>query len=86
MKAMTDEEREKLRTYNREYYRNMPAFQKDKRREATRLRNKDKYWKLSEEERQIRKDKSLAYYYANHEALKIKAKAYRERKLKSKYE
>ena len=83
---MTDEEREKLRTYNREYYRNMPAFQKDKRREATRLRNKDKYWKLSEEERQIRKDKSLAYYYANHEALKIKAKAYRERKLKSKYE
>ena len=83
---MTDEEREKLRTYNREYYRNMPAFQKDKRREVTRLRNKDKYWKLSEEERQIRKDKSLAYYYANHEALKIKAKAYRERKLKSKYE
>ena len=83
---MTDEEREKLRTYNREYYRKMPAFQKDKRREATRLRNKDKYWKLSEEERQIRKDKSLAYYYANHEALKIKAKAYRERKLKSKYE
>ena len=64
----------------------MPAFQKDKRREATRLRNKDKYWKLSEEERQIRKDKSLAYYYANHEALKIKAKEYRERKLKSKYE
>jgi hypothetical protein len=64
----------------------MPAFQKDKRREATRIRNKDKYWKLSEEERQIRKDKSLAYYYANHEALKIKAKAYRERKLKSKYE
>ena len=83
---MTNEEREKLRTYNREYYRNMPAFQKDKRREATRIRNKDKYWKLSEEERQIRKDKSLAYYYANHEALKIKAKAYRERKLKSKYE
>ena len=83
---MTDEEREKLRTYNREYYRNMPAFQKDKRREATRLRNKDKYWKLSEEERQIRKDKSLAYYYANIEALKIKAKEYRERKLKSKYE
>ena len=83
---MTDEEREKLRTYNREYYRKMPAFQKDKRREATRLRNKDKYWKLTDEERQIRKDKSLAYYYANHEALKIKAKAYRERKLKSKYE
>jgi hypothetical protein len=83
---MTDEEREKLRTYNREYYRKMPAFQKDKRREATRLRNKDKYWKLSEEERQIRKDKSLAYYYANIEALKIKAKEYRERKLKSKYE
>ena len=83
---MTDEEREKLRIYNREYYRKMPAFQKDKRREATRLRNKDKYWKLSEEERQIRKDKSLAYYYANIEALKIKAKAYRERKLKSKYE
>ena len=64
----------------------MPAFQKDKRREATRIRNKDKYWKLTDEERQIRKDKSLAYYYANHEALKIKAKAYRERKLKSKYE
>ena len=64
----------------------MPAFQKDKRREATRLNNKDKYWKLTDEERQIRKDKSLAYYYANHEALKIKAKAYRERKLKSKYE
>ena len=83
---MTDEEREKLRTYNREYYRNMPAFQKDKRREETRHRNKDKYWKLSEEERQIRKDKSLAYYYANIEALKIKAKEYRERKLKSKYE
>ena len=83
---MTDEEREKLRTYNREYYRNMPAFQKDKRRETTRLRNKDNYWKLTDEERQIRKDKSLTYYYANHEALKIKAKAYRERKLKSKYE
>lgn len=83
---MTDEEREKLRTYNREYYRNMPAFQKDKRREATRIRNKDNYWKLTDEERQIKKDKSLAYYYANIEALKIKAKAYRERKLKSKYE
>ena len=83
---MTEEEREKQRKYDREYYRNMPAFQKDKRREATRLRNKDKYWKLSEEERQIRKDKSLAYYYANHKALKIKAKAYREQKLKSKYE
>ena len=83
---MTDEEREKQRKYDREYYRNMPAFQKDKRREATRLRNKDKYWKLSEEERQIRKDKSLAYYYANHEVLKIKAKEYRDKKLKSKYE
>ena len=83
---MTDEEREKQRAYDREYYRNMPAFQKDKRREATRLRNKDNYWKLSEEERQIRKDKSLAYYYANHEALKIKAKEYRDKKLKSKYE
>ena len=83
---MTDEEREKFRTYNREYYRNMSAFQKDKQREATRLRNKDNYWKLTDEERQIRKDKSLAYYYANHEALKIKAKEYRERKLKSKYE
>jgi len=34
MKAMTDEEREKQRAYDREYYRNMPAFQKDKRREA----------------------------------------------------
>ena len=83
---MTDEERERQRAYDREYYRNMPAFQKDKRREATRLRNKDNYWKLTDEERQIRKDKSLAYYYANIEALKIKAKAYRERKLKSKYE
>jgi len=83
---MTDEEREKQRKYDREYYRNMPAFQKDKRREATRLRNKDKYWKLSEEERQIRKDKSRAYYYANIEASLIKAKEYRERKLKSKYE
>ena len=83
---MTDEEREKQRTYDREYYRNMPAFQKDKRKEATRLRNKDNYWKLTDEERQIRKDKSLAYYYANIEALKIKAKAYRELKLKSKYE
>ena len=83
---MTDEEREKLRTYNREYYRNMPAFQKEKRKAAVNIRNKDNYWKLTDEERQIRKDKSLAYYYANIEALKIKAKAYRERKLKSKYE
>jgi hypothetical protein len=83
---MTDEEREKLRTYNREYYRKMPAFQKDKRREATRIRNKDNYWKLTDEERQIRKDKSRAYYYANIEASLIKAKEYRERKLKSKYE
>ena len=41
---------------------------------------------MSDEEREIRKDKSLAYYYANIEALKIKAKAYQERKLKSKYE
>lgn len=83
---MTEEERENKRKYYREYYRNMPAFQRDKRREAARLRNKDNYWKLTDEERQIRKDKSLAYYYANIEALKIKAKAYRERKLKSKYE
>ena len=83
---MTDEEREKQRKYNREYYRNMPAFQKDKRKEAVNIRNKNNYWKLTEEERQIKKDKSLAYYYANIEALKIKAKAYRERKLKSKYE
>ena len=83
---MTDEEREKLRTYNREYYRNMPAFQKEKRKAAINIRNKDNYWKLTDEERQIKKDKSLAYYYANHEALKIKAKEYRERKLKSKYE
>ena len=83
---MTDEEREKLRTYNREYYRNMPAFQKEKRKAAVNIRNKDNYWKLTDEERQIKKDISLAYYYANHEALKIKAKEYRERKLKSKYE
>ena len=83
---MTDEEREKQRAYDREYYRNMPAFQKDKRREATRLMNKDNYWKLTDEERQIRKDKSRAYYYANIEASLIKAKEYRERKLKSKYE
>jgi hypothetical protein len=83
---MTEEEREKQRAYDREYYRKMLPFQKDKRREATRLRNKDNYWKLTDEQRQIRKDKSLAYYYANIEALKIKAKAYRERKLKSKYE
>ena len=41
---------------------------------------------MTDEEREIRKDKSLAYYYANIEALKIKAKAYQERKLKSKYE
>lgn len=83
---MTDEEREKLRTYNREYYRNMSAFQKEKRKAAVNIRNKNNYWKLTDEERQIKKDKSLAYYYANIEALKIKAKAYRERKLKSKYE
>jgi hypothetical protein len=64
----------------------MLPFVKEKRKEATRIRNKDKYWKLTEEERQAKKDKSLAYYYANIEALKIKSKAYRERKLKSKYE
>jgi hypothetical protein len=83
---MTDEEREKQRKYDREYYRKMLPFQKEKRKEAARLRNKDNYWKLTDEERQLKKDKSLAYYYANIEALKIKAKAYRERKLKSKYE
>lgn len=83
---MTDEEREKQRKYDREYYRKMLPFQKEKRKEAARLRNRDKYWQLTDEERQIKKDKSLAYYYANIEALKIKAKAYRERKLRSKYE
>lgn len=83
---MTEEEREKQRKYDREYYRKMLPFQKEKRKEAARLRNKDSYWKLTDEERQVKKDKSLAYYYANIEALKIKAKAYRERKLKSKYE
>ena len=83
---MADEEREKQRKYDRDYYRNMLPFLKEKRKEATRIRNRDKYWKLTEEERQARKDKSLAYYYANIEALKIKSKAYRERKLKSKYE
>jgi len=83
---MTEEEREKQRKYDRDYYRNMLPFLKEKRKEATRIRNRDKYWKLTEEERQARKDKSLAYYYANIEALKIKSKAYRERKLKSKYD
>ena len=47
---MTDEEREKLRTYNREYYRNMPAFQKEKRKAAVNIRNKDNYWKEVERE------------------------------------
>jgi len=84
---MTDEEREKQRKYDREYYQKMLPFQKEKRKEAARLRNRDKYWQLTDEERaRRRKTKSLAYYYANIEALKIKAKAYRERKLKSKYE
>ena len=83
---MTKEEREKQRKYDRDYYRNMLPFVKEKRKEATRIRNRDKYWKLTEEERQARKEKSLAYYYANIETLKIKSKAYRERKLKSKYE
>jgi hypothetical protein len=83
---MADEEREKQRKYDRDYYRNMLPFVKEKRKEAARNRNRDKYWELTEEERQARKDKSLAYYYANIEALKIKSKAYRERKLKSKYE
>jgi hypothetical protein len=58
----------------------MPAFQKDKRREATRLRNKDNYWKLTDEERQIRKDKSLAYYYRNAEKISIKRKEARKQK------
>jgi len=83
---MTDEEREKQRKYDRDYYRNMLPFVKEKRKEDARNRNRDKYWKLTDKERQARKDKSLAYYYANIEALKIKSKAYRERKLKSKYE
>ena len=83
---MTDEEREKQRKYDRDYYRNMLPFVKEKRKEDARNRNRDKYWKLTDEERQAKKDKSLAYYYANIEALKIKSKAYRERKLKSKYE
>jgi hypothetical protein len=83
---MTDEEREKQRKYGRDYYRNMLPFVKEKRKEDARIRNKEQYWKLTEEERQAKKDKSLAYYYANIEALKIKSKAYRERKLKSKYE
>jgi len=64
----------------------MLPFVKEKRKEDARNRNRDKYWKLTDKERQARKDKSLAYYYANIEALKIKSKAYRERKLKSKYE
>ena len=33
---MTDEEREKQRKYDREYYRNMLPFQKEKRKEAAR--------------------------------------------------
>jgi hypothetical protein len=83
---MADEEREKQKKYDRDYYRNMLPFVKEKRKEAARNRNRDKYWELTEEERQAKKDKSLAYYYANIDALKIKSKAYRERKLKSKYE
>jgi hypothetical protein len=83
---MTNEEMERQREYDRDYYRNMLPFVKEKRKEAARNRNREKYWKLTDEERQIRKDKSLAYYYANIEALKIKSKAYRERKLKSKYD
>lgn len=83
---MTEEEREIKRKYDRDYYQKMLPFQKEKRMEAARIRNKDNYWKLTEEERQVKKDKSRAYYYANIEAIKIKAKAYRERKLKSKYE
>jgi hypothetical protein len=83
---MTEEEREKQRKYDRDYYRNMLPFVKEKRKEDASNRNRDKYWKLTDEERQAKKDKSLAYYYANIDALKIKSKAYRERKLKSKYE
>jgi hypothetical protein len=64
----------------------MLPFVKEKRKEDARNRNREQYWKLTEEERQAKKDKSLAYYYANIEVLKIKSKAYRERKLKSKYE
>jgi len=64
----------------------MLPFVKEKRKEDARVRNKEKYWKLTDEKRQAKKDKSLAYYYANIEVLKIKSKAYRERKLKSKYE
>jgi hypothetical protein len=83
---MTEEEREKQRKYDRDYYRNMLPFVKEKRKEDARNRNRDKYWKLTDAERQAKKDKSLAYYYANIEVIKIKSKAYRERKLKSKYE
>ena len=83
---MTDEEREKQRKYDRDYYRNMLPFVKEKRKEDARNRNRDKYWKLTDKERQAKKDKSLAYYYANIDTIKIKSKAYRERKLKSKYE
>jgi ubiquinone biosynthesis protein UbiJ len=52
----------------------MLPFVKEKRKEDARNRNRDKYWKLTDEERQAKKDKSLAYYYANIDALKIKAK------------
>jgi hypothetical protein len=83
---MTEEEREKQRKYDRDYYRNMLPFVKEKRKEDARNRSRDKYWKLTDEERQAKKDKSLAYYYANIDTIKIKSKAYRERKLKSKYE
>ena len=83
---MTNEEREKQRKYDRDYYRNMLPFVKEKRKEDARNRSRDKYWKLTDEERQAKKDKSLAYYYANIDTIKIKSKAYRERKLKSKYE
>jgi hypothetical protein len=64
----------------------MLPFVKEKRKEDARNRNKNQYWKLTEEKRQAKKDKSLAYYYANIDTIKIKSKAYRERKLKSKYE
>jgi len=48
---MTEEQREKQRKYDRDYYRNMLPFVKEKRKEDARNRNRDKYWKLTEEER-----------------------------------
>ena len=53
---MNDEQKQKLKDYQKEYRKNMTDEQKQRYKEAKNKRNRDKYYSMTDEERQKYKD------------------------------